>query len=195
MQIQTPGRSDFLHLTFSCWTSQPAAAPIRRGGRSVLPPPGGQIAPRTQHSSINDVGLKPLRSLQSLTLGRQVHQDVHVPEGPHRRGFGLGGGILLTLVRARRVLRSCRTGQYSRPPVRPTQRRLRRTSHLKQRGSPERRNEVGETTVNKTPAETPAAAIKINNLDDTHCVRDAGTVHFKRSRRANVGIGACESGI
>jgi hypothetical protein len=35
------------------------------------------------------------------------------------------------------------------------------------------RNELGETTLNNV-VETPAAAIKINNLADIHCVRDAG---------------------
>ena len=42
-------------------------------------------------------------------------------------------------------------------------------------------------------AETPAAVRKIINLEDIHCVRDAGTVHFRRPRRANVDIGGCDS--
>jgi hypothetical protein len=36
------------------------------------------------------------------------------------------------------------------------------------------RNELSETTVNKNKAKTPAKAIKINNLEDAHCVWDAG---------------------
>jgi hypothetical protein len=42
------------------------------------------------------------------------------------------------------------------------------------RTSQRNRNELGETTVNKTWRKIPAAAIKINNLEDIHCVRDAG---------------------
>jgi hypothetical protein len=33
-------------------------------------------------------------------------------------------------------------------------------------------------------AETPVTARKVNNLEDVRCVREAGTVHFKRSRRS-----------
>jgi hypothetical protein len=40
-------------------------------------------------------------------------------------------------------------------------------------------------------AEATAAAIKINNLEDIHCVRDAGTVGFRRPPSASVGIGGC----
>jgi hypothetical protein len=53
----------------------------------------------------------------------------------------------------------------------------------------ERRNEI---------ATTPAIARKINNLEDIHiftAFRTQGTVRFKRSQSANIGIGVCASGI
>jgi hypothetical protein len=52
----------------------------------------------------------------------------------------------------------------------------------------ERRNEIA----------TIAIARKINNLEDIHiftAFRTQGTVRFKRSQSANVGIGVCASGI
>src|SRR6267378_7511364 len=64
---------------------------------------------------------------------------------------------------------------------------LRRLLPFSLRTPQRNRNELGETTVNKTWRDHTAAARKINNLEDIHCVRDAGTVHFRRQRRANVG--------
>jgi hypothetical protein len=50
------------------------------------------------------------------------------------------------------------------------------------------RNELGETTVNKNGMETIATARKINNLEHTHCVRDAVPAtqrHFSSQLKTN----------
>src|SRR5690606_9775722 len=63
-------------------------------------------------------------ALYGRTVGRQVPQDLHLSARAHRRGFGDDRRILQPALRARRLRRSRRAGQYPRPPLRPAQRPL-----------------------------------------------------------------------
>ncbi|CAG9226851.1 hypothetical protein PSP6_50235 [Paraburkholderia tropica] len=65
------------------------------------------------------------RALHGRSVGRQVHQDLHVSEGAHRRGERADRLVLLASVRDRRDDRARRTGEYPRAPLRPEGRALR----------------------------------------------------------------------
>ena len=60
-------------------------------------------------------------ALHRRAVGRQVPQDLHLPEGDDRRGVGDDRRILLAAVHARRLLGARRAGQRARPPLRRAQ--------------------------------------------------------------------------
>ena len=64
-------------------------------------------------------------ALHRRPVGRQVPQDLHLPEGADRPGERHDRRILLAAVHARRLLRPRRAGQRARAPLRRPQRRLR----------------------------------------------------------------------
>src|SRR5690242_17965291 len=64
-------------------------------------------------------------ALHRRPLGRQVHEDMHLPKGSHRRGQRHDRRILFAPLRTGRLPRPCRAGQYPCAPVRWPQRALR----------------------------------------------------------------------
>ena len=64
------------------------------------------------------------RALYRRALGRKIPQDLHLSEGADRRGVVDDRRILLAAVRAGRLSRPCRAGQYSRAPLWRAEHRL-----------------------------------------------------------------------
>ena len=60
-------------------------------------------------------------ALYRRTLGGQVPQDLHLPEGVDRSGLGVRGRVLFQAVRVGGLRRPWRAGQHSRAPVRRPQ--------------------------------------------------------------------------
>ena len=62
------------------------------------------------------------RALHRRPVGRQIPQDLHLPEGADRPGLGDDRRILLAAVHPRRLLGARRAGQRARAPLRRPQR-------------------------------------------------------------------------
>ena len=92
------------------------------------------------------------RALHRRTVGRQVHEDLHVSEGADRRGQRDDRRVLLAAVRAGRFSRPRRAGQYSCAPLRRPQRPLRPGGGINSRcGGLSPIREIGKVTSTQWP--------------------------------------------
>src|SRR5690606_22811989 len=62
------------------------------------------------------------RPLHRRPVGRQVPEDLHLPEGDHRRGLGAGGRVLLPAVPHGELRRSRRAGEPAGAALRRSRR-------------------------------------------------------------------------
>ena len=96
-------------------------------------------------------------ALHGRAVGRQVHEDLHLPARPDRRSLRHGRRILLAALRAGGLPRPCRAGQRPRPALWRPQRPLRHGGRIK-RWPPGRRISASTGSTPSSPAPGGASA-------------------------------------